>query len=58
MRLRLKKEVLFTIVLTIIAGLFIQLVIVRVEQIKKEIAQCDAYQEHTCTISELNNYLR
>lgn len=60
MRLRLKRQylVLFTILITIITCLSIQLVIVRVGQIKKEIAQCDAYQEHTCTISELNNYLR
>lgn len=60
MRLRLKRKylVLFTIILTIITGLTIQLVVVRVGQIKKEIAQCDEVENHTCTISEINSYLR
>ena len=60
MRLRLKRQylVLFTILITIITGLFVQLVVVRVNQIKKEIAQCDKSLNHTCTISEINSYLR
>lgn len=60
MRLRLKRQylVLFTILLTIITGFMIQLVVVRANQIKTEIAQCDEVEKHTCTISEINSYLR
>lgn len=59
MRLRLKRQylVLFTILITIITGLFIQLVVVRVNQIKKEIETCDLDNQKVCNLSEIRTYL-
>lgn len=59
MRLRLKRKylVLFTIILTIITGLTIQLVVVRITQIKKEIETCDSENNKVCNLYELRTYL-
>lgn len=59
MRLRLKRQylVLFTILLTIITGLTIQLVVVRCNQIKKEIEACDLENSKACNLYDLRTYL-
>ena len=59
MRLRLKRKylVLFTIILTIITGLTIQLVVVRCNQIKKEIETCDRENQKVCNLYEIRTYL-
>jgi len=57
-RLRLKRKymVIFTVLLTVLFGLFVQLCYSRLQDIKKDVQECDAAMNHTCTYYEIRQY--
>ena len=55
-RLKRKYLVILSVIITILAGLFIQLCIIRLNDIKKDVQECDAAMNHTCTYYEIRQY--
>ncbi len=59
-RLKLKRKglIIITVCITLLSGLFIQIVYNRITWINKKASECDIEHGYTCSLNDLQNYLR
>lgn len=55
-RLKRKYLVILSVIVTVLTGLFIQLCIIRLNDIKKDVQECDTAMNHPCTYYEIRQY--